>query len=437
MKRLACLSLVAASAAHADAPAPAAGAQKLTFERAIAIALEGSADIELAKEVVAGADAKAAGAKANRWVSLHLNANLNRWREPYALDFGGASFTLHEAVTSTMVVSLSQPLTGLAYLQELVGAAEHDADATRRDYDRVRLETAYKTADAYIRVLEARATAEVAHQSVADIQSELDRANQLRQADTYTDIDVLRFKSAKAAADQIALRADTSVQTALAGLVVTMGLGDGAAVDLADDLPVQPPTLKMALPQVLQRAIDTRPELRAAHSKIESAEAARTAAHYKYYPDIRAVAAWQRFTGVQPFQPENEEYIGLTAQWNVWDWGATHQGVLDAEHAKERATITANQLAEQVKLDVRRRWLEAKTQFDSLAVAQTQLETAEEAYRLQKVKLDNAAATTTDVLDAETEVARARLGFATARYDYYLDLVALARAVGDLPTPKQ
>jgi outer membrane protein TolC len=437
MKRLACLSLVAASAAHADAPAPAAGAQKLTFERAIAIALEGSADIELAKEVVAGADAKAAGAKANRWVSLHLNANLNRWREPYALDFGGASFTLHEAVTSTMVVSLSQPLTGLAYLQELVGAAEHDADATRRDYDRVRLETAYKTADAYIRVLEARATAEVAHQSVADIQSELDRANQLRQADTYTDIDVLRFKSAKAAADQIALRADTSVQTALAGLVVTMGLGDGAAVDLADDLPVQPPTLKMALAQVLQRAIDTRPELRAAHSKIESAEAARTAAHYKYYPDIRAVAAWQRFTGVQPFQPENEEYIGLTAQWNVWDWGATHQGVLDAEHAKERATITANQLAEQVKLDVRRRWLEAKTQFDSLAVAQTQLETAEEAYRLQKVKLDNAAATTTDVLDAETEVARARLGFATARYDYYLDLVALARAVGDLPTPKQ
>ena len=94
-----------------------------------------------------------------------------------------------------------------------------------------------------------------------------------------------------------------------------------------------------------------------------------------------------------------------------------------------------NGLVEQVKLDVRRRWLETKTQFDSLAVAEQQQQTAEEAYRLQKVKLDNAAATTTDVLDAETDVARARIGIATARYDYYLALVGLARSVGDLPEP--
>jgi len=95
-----------------------------------------------------------------------------------------------------------------------------------------------------------------------------------------------------------------------------------------------------------------------------------------------------------------------------------------------------NGLVDQVKLDVRRRWLETKTQFDSLAVAEQQQQTAEEAYRLQKVKLDNAAATTTDVLDAEIDVARARLAFATARYDYYLALVGLARSVGDLPKPQ-
>ncbi len=60
----------------------------------------------------------------------------------------------------------------------------------------------------------------------------------------------------------------------------------------------------------------------------------------------------------------------------------------------------------------------------------------EEAYRLQKEKLDNAAATTTDVLDAETDGARALLALATARYDYYLVLVGLARSVRDLPKPR-
>jgi outer membrane protein len=434
MKRSLAVLLLAAASAHADAPA--ASPQILTFESAIQLALDRNPDIELAKDAVEGADAHTSGEKARRWATLNVNAAADRWREPYSLPFGGMNFVLHKDFTTTTIVQLNQPLTGLAYFSELVGSAEHDANATRNDYDRTRLETAYRTADAYIRVLEARATALVAHQSVEDIASELERANQLRAADTYTDIDVLRFKSAKAAADQTALRADTATQTTLAGLTIQLGLPDGTPIDIADDLPPDAPTLAMTLPQAQDRAMSARPELHAAREKIASAADARTAAKERYLPDVRAIAQWNHFTGVQPFQPLNEEFVGVTANWNVWDWGATHDAVLEAEHAQHRAQITASAATDQVKLDVRRHWLDAKTQFDSLAVAQQQQQTATEAYRLQKVKLDNAAATTTDVLDAETDVARARLALATARYDYYLALVALARSVGDLPNPK-
>jgi outer membrane protein len=435
MKRLAAVLLLAAASAHADAPG--ASPQKLTFQGAIELSLGQNPDIALAKEAVAGADAHVSGQKAHRWVALNVNAGLNRWREPYAVEFPGlGSFTLHEDLTTSTTVAIMQPLTGLAYLSELVDSSEHDANAVRKDFDRTRLDTAYHTADAYIRVLEARASAIVAHQSVDDIQAGLDRANQLRAADTYTDIDVLRFKSAKAAADQTALRADTSTQTSLARLTVQLGLRDGEPIDITDDLPPAPPALAMSLQQAQDRAMTSRPELASAREKIASANNQRVAAKERYVPDVRGVAAWLHNTGVQPFSPEDEEYVGLTASWNVWDWGATHDAVLEAERAQNRATITANATGDQVKLEVRQRWLEAKTQFDSLAVAQQQQQTAEEAYRLQKVKLDNAAATTTDVLDAETDVARARLALATARYDYYLALVSLARAVGDLPNPK-
>jgi len=439
MKRLAAVLILdlgfAAASAHADAPG--ASPQKLTFQGAIELSLGQNPDIALAKEAVAGADAHVSGQKAHRWVALNVNSAVNRWREPYAVAFGDlGSFTLHEALTTSTTVALSQPLTGLAYLSELVDSSEHDANAVRKDFDRTRLDTAYHTADAYIRVLEARATALVAHQSVDDIQAGLDRANQLRAADTYTDIDVLRFKSAKAAADQTALRADTATQTTLAALTIQLGLPDGAPIDVTDDLPPAPPALAMSLQQAQDRGMTARPELAAAREKIAAANNQRVAARERYVPDVRGVAAWIHNTGVQPFSPEDEEYVGLTASWNVWDWGATHDAVLEAERAQNRATITANATGDHVKLEVRRRWLEAKTQFDSLGVAQQQQQTAEEAYRLQKVKLDNAAATTTDVLDAETDVARARLALATARYDYYLALVSLARAVGDLPNPK-
>ncbi|HET9993089.1 MAG TPA: TolC family protein, partial [Kofleriaceae bacterium] len=352
-----------------------------------------------------------------------------------ALPFGGMTFTLHEDFTTTTVVSLNQPLTGLAYLTELVDASEHDTNATRNEYDKARLDIAYKTADAYLRVLRARATATVAHQSVNDIASELERATQLREAETYTDIDVLRLKSAKAAADQTALRADTAIAAAISHLTVQIGLPDGAPIDLDDDLPAQPPSLAMTMEQAQQRALSTRPDVAGAHEHLAAAKNLRTAAKEKLLPDIRAVAAWQHFTGVQPFQPKDEEYVGLTAQWNVWDWGSTYRGVQEADHAVQRAELALDAIPDLVKAEVRERWLDAKVKFDSLEVTLVQQQTAEEAHRLQKVKLDNAAATTTDVIDAETEVARARLALADARYDYYLALVGLARSVGDLPHP--
>src|SRR6185503_3391898 len=214
------------------------------------------------------------------------------------------------------------------------------------------------------------------------------RAKQLRAADTYTDIDVLRFQSAKAAADQTALRADSGTQSALGGLVVQLGLPDGAPIDIADDLPAQPPPLAVTLDQAQRRAIQTRPELASARELVAAADANATAAWQRYLPDIRGVAQWNHLTGVQPFEPENEYFIGLTAQWNVWNWGSTQDLYNSAKADRARAQTQAFALVDQVKLDVRNRWLDAKTAFDSLAVAQTQQQTAEEALRLQKVRFD-------------------------------------------------
>jgi outer membrane protein len=427
MRALAVLLVLAASA-HADAP------RRVTLHEAIDLALGKNPDLAIARESVAGADAHVAGIKARRFPSLHVDGNGNIYYKPFNIAFGGQSFKVYDQQTAFSSVTLSQPLTGLAYLSELIGAAEHEANAARDEYDRARLEVAYRTAEAYLRVLSARVSADVAHRSVVDIQSGLDRALQLRAADTYTDIDVLRFRSAKAAADQSALRSDTARDVALAQLVVQLGLHDGTPLDVVDDLPPAAPPLAMTLEQAQARALTARPELHAAREKIAVAQAQRRAAWAPYFPDIRAVGVWEHTEG-QTFLPANTELVGLRLSWNVWDWGATHKGVVEAEAAQARARLGAEAQIDQIKLEVRRRWLDAKTAFDSLAAAETQQKTAEEAHRLQQVRFDAGAATTTDVLDAEIDVARARLGFADARYDYFLATLALARAVGDLPNP--
>jgi outer membrane protein TolC len=410
-----------------------ASADKLTLHAAVDLALGKNPDVVVARAGVAGAGAKVKNIEAKRLPALNFTFSGDYYRKPYELPFGGMSFVLHEQTTSFTTVQVMEPLTGFAYLSELAGAAEHDENAARDEYDRTRLDVAYKTADAYIRVLQARASADVAHRSVTDIASELARAETLRAADTYTDIDVLRFRSAKAAADQAALRADNARDSALATLVVQLGLPDGTPVEVSDDLPETPPPLAFTLERAQARALQTRPELAAAREKLESATSAKKTAYAPYFPDIRAVGEWHHATGVQPFQPEDEELIGVRVSWNLWDWGATRNAVREAEAAQVKARVGAEAMVEQVKLDVRKKWLEAKTAYDSLAAAATQQQTAEEAYRLQQVRFDAGASTTTDVLDAETDVARARLAATVARYEYFVTMVALARAIGDLP----
>jgi outer membrane protein len=432
-KRAVLLSLAAMVAATATAHGEG---RRLTFAEAIDLTITKNPDLAGAKESADAAKAHAASTRSKRFPALSVDAIGNYYREAYSVPFGPESFTLHEQRTSFTNVRLTQPLTGLAYLSELVGSATHEAAAASADYDRARLDVTYATAEAYLRALQAHATADVAHRTVADITAELEQAQKLRAADAATNIDVLRLQSTKAAADQAAVRADSSLQIALAQLAVTIGLPDGAALDITDDLPATPPTIALSLEQAIARGISARPELRAAREHIAAADNLVTSKKELYLPNVNAVGVYTHSTGVEPFQPANEEYVGLQVQWNVWNWGGTHDDISEAEHQRARAKLAAGSLAEHVRLDVRTRWLDAKAGLENLASAQTQVQAAEEAYRLTHVKYESSAATTTDVLDAETEVARARLRSALSRYDYYLALVALARAVGDIPSVK-
>jgi len=80
---------------------------------------------------------------------------------------------------------------------------------------------------------------------------------------------------------------------------------------------------------------------------------------------------------------------------------------------------------------------EARAAYELVGLSRSSLAAAEEAYRIQNVRYQQGAATTTDVLDAEVGVTRARADYSKSRFDYYLAQAALARAAGQLPGETQ
>ena len=426
-------------------PTPARAAQadtrRLSFLQAIDLALDGSHQVKLASTGIEASEAALRGARAQRYPRLRAEANVFLWNEELTFELmgiplpPGTSPVLRERITSTATASVIQPLTGLIFLNALVGVQEAGLQAARADLDRARLDAGYQAAEAYLRLLQALALRDVAKKTTEQFDAQMKRARALEAGGVLGKVDLLRLQSAADSAQQGLLRAEASAATAERGLALALGLPDGGAshLEVFDDLPAAPPQVSTGEEQAVALALKARPELKAAQARVGQAQKGRTAATSGYYPNVAAVGTLQHAEGQGTLTPENSWFVGLTLQWDLWEWGRTRAGVDEATARTRQAKQAVLATADGVAFEVRRRHVDARAAYATLDVAKSGLAAAEEAHRIQSVRFEQGAATTTDVLDAETDVARARSQQVVARYEYFVSLVALARAVGERP----
>jgi outer membrane protein TolC len=416
----------------------------MTLPEAVALSLRNGPEVTAAKQGEEAARRRVKGTSAQRYPKVRAEANLLYWDKELVLNFDLVPapmpmptmmppIVVRDQITSTISITVAQPLTGLFALNRLVAIEEIGADAARTESARARLDTAQRAAEAYLRLLQAQALEDVAKKSVQQMEAQLERARILEKAGVLGPVDVLRLTSARDSARQSLLRASTAVTVARSSLALALALPPDTAIAVVDDLPEAPPAVRANEQEGTERALRDRPEIKAAEERTAQAQGARSVAKAQLFPNVLAVGTYQHLEGQGPFQPKDAWFVGATLSWDVWDWGRNWQGVKEAEARAMQASINARALRDQVVFDVRRRLLETKAAHDMLAVARSSLVAADEAHRIQTVRYAEGAATTTDVLDAEVDVSRARSGFAQARYDYFLSQAGLARALGQSP----
>jgi len=427
------LLLAAALLVAATTPA-AAEPRKITLEEAIDLATQGNIQIELGKETVIAGEAKVRGTKKLRLPTLGIAGNVLLWNEPIEIAFapGAPPETLREQVTMSFEVNVAQPITAAILLGTLLDAQKAEVSASRAELDVTRLDVAYQTAQAYLQVLQLKTLQEIAQSSITQLEANLKQATALKEAGILFDVDLLRIEAQLAAVRQQMLEAENGAETARRGLALLVGLPDGTDLELAS-VDTTPPPLPWTEDDAVARARQQRPEVRAADARITQAEQGVKLVKGEYLPMLNAIGNYTHTEGQGAFAIEDSAFVGLALDWNLWDWG-NRRGKLDEAKAYTRiARKSRDFLDDQVALDVRSKWLAATTQRKTLDVAESGLKAAEEAHRLQNVRFAEGAGTTTDVIDAESEVARARSQATIARYQYLISWMALVRAVGELP----
>ena len=416
-------------------PAP----RRMTLAEVVAYGLAHSPDLAVTAKGVDGARARLRATRARHLPSVTLEGNLLYWDKELSFDIAipglpaGDPTIIRERLTTTASATAVLPLVSQIQIAAAAAADEHGVEASEREHVGRRLDVASGAASSYLNVLLARATRDIASSRAKLVSAQLERARVLQKGGVLGRVDVMRLEAALAAARRDEITAGATAASAEDALGVVIGLPDGTRVEAVDDLPEQPEAPPLDPAQAVEAASRYRPELGVARARAAQARSGASVQRSGLLPSLNALGAVQRTTGNGPFAAENSWFVGLNLSWTVWDWLSTYNSYRAASYQADQADLAADRLGDQVRLEVRRRAREARAAFDTLAVARAGLTAAEEAFRIQEVRFREGATTTTELLSAETELAEARIGYATSRQAYFLQLAALARATGQLP----
>lgn len=429
----AAVAALAPGLAGAQPSAPPTG-ERLTLGAAVELALGRSPDLAISEQGVEAARHRVTSTQRKRLPGVSVEASILRWDQALELSVApGQSLTVREQVTTASSATAVLPLSAQLVLNHAIGVDKRGLEASEEDHAARRLEVASQVASAYLGVLLARATNQIAQQRTQLVQAQLERARTLKEGGVLGQVDVMRLEAALAAARRQAITSAADAESAEDALLLAIGLPEGMKIELVDELPAQVSTAPMSPDEAVRQAVQRRPELRAARARAAQARSGARVVASDLFPSLVALGTVQHNTGNGPFLPEDAWFVGLQLNWNLWDWGSTWHGYKAASHQADQAAMAAGRMADALRVEVRRSARQARAAYDALDVARAGLAAAEEAFRIQEARFQEGATTTTELLQAETEVVEARVGYANARHAYFLQLAALARATGQLP----
>jgi len=122
--------------------------------------------------------------------------------------------------------------------------------------------------------------------------------------------------------------------------------------------------------------------------------------------------------------------VQALATFTLWNWGNTCFKVGENKVKVTQAEDSKNQLIDSIVLEVKDDYLNMQVAEKNIGVAEKAIEQAEENLRMNEERYKFQVATQTDVINAVTLLAQARVNYYGALSDFNIAKAQLDRAMG-------
>jgi outer membrane protein TolC len=227
------------------------------------------------------------------------------------------------------------------------------------------------------------------------------------------------------------IRTESLIRIAKGDLNAVMGLSAEMPVEIdvhgADPEVVSDPNI----PTLLEQAIQTRPEIKAAKSAVASARQQIQAAKGDFGPKVYADGSYG-WRDNSPALAEEVWSAGITVELTAFE-GFSSQHKLNRTRAElSKAEVGLEQVSLAVRKDVWAACARVQEAKELIQATLTQVRDAKESLRLMAARYTTGSVTFSDLLDAQTAFTAASARQVQARWSYQQAQSALQRATGTL-----
>lgn len=289
--------------------------------------------------------------------------------------------------------------------------------------------------EAYFELARARGGRIVAERTVAQTEARRDQVRALVEGGAAARVDLLRLEAQLAQAQVAYARAQGGSAIAERALRLLMHADGDQPIVLGEDVFTEPEVIEGSLRELADQGMAARPELNALRRLEEARERTVQAERGRRYPQLAVQANFDYANPNNRIIPQQQEFnatwdLSVLLRWSPNEMGIARQRTEQARASLMQVRTDMDQLRDAVRLEVERAYEELRTAKMAYGAARTGLEAARESYRVRVEQLAAGAAVTSDVIDAEADLARARLQAIDAAIGIRLADARLRQAIG-------
>ena len=308
--------------------------------------------------------------------------------------------------------------------------AKKNLEAGNLALRRTEQEIIAQTAAAYVGALLAIENRNVVAHALETARAHLKVVEDRQRSGLAVKSDVLRAQVRIGDLEQQRLQAQSGVQVALAQLGAAMGKPEATSpgVRLAGVFQQRIPT-SGELDEWIQKALGQRPDLKQLSVQEAVARKQLDRARAAHYPTLALQGNYEINT--EDFSDSQDNYsVGAVLQINLFSGQGISGRSAEAKAMAARIKAMREGLALNVRVETQRAYYQAQSAWQSIQVAQTVVDQAEEGLRITANRYRNGLLALVSLLDAQVALQQAETRHFKSLHDYKVARISLALASG-------